>query len=184
MALDRAKLATNLSTIELERVDALFELVDVGAQSELADLGPWANEEDDGTEFYAEEAQELHQVTELFGQLAAVALYSVVEIRTKNALSWKATTSEMVGLFKFAELKKVFLKYAKTPLSTLPAYQSVDELRCISNCFKHAGRVSAELAAYPGWTKGAALGDVRSALKKLRPTIPRYLSALFIALGP
>jgi hypothetical protein len=176
--MDQAAAVNRLTELELEKVDSLIDLVDEAASSELDAL---AGETDDGLDDYAEEAHELGALEELFSQLSAVALYAVVEIRTKAALTSRATKGEIQGAFQLKKVKELFLKYTGRTLESLPEFPSIDELRCINNCFKHSGLVNSELARY-GWAVSEPLGDVRPAIKRLRPKVPGYIAALCAAL--
>lgn len=181
--IDRITIAIKLVGIDLERVDALSQLVETGSSAELEDLYNLAGDEDEGIEWYADEVNELNHLDILFGQLAAVALYSVVEIRIKAALGWKATPAELSNVFKFVKLKQLFQKYSHIELTELAEFAAIDELRCINNCFKHSGIVSEELSKFPGWMLGQPLGDVRAAIARIRPKVPIYLHEVIRALG-
>ena len=183
MTLDRMTKAIKLVEFELQRVDALSQLVEVGSSAEFDELYTLAGDEDDGIEWYAEEVHELDDLRVLFGQLAAVALYSVVEIRTKAALGWKETPAELSQVFKIAKLKQLFQKYSHIELTEMAEFAAIDELRCINNCFKHSGIVSQELSAFPGWILGQPLGNVRTAIARIRLKVPTYLDDVAHALN-
>jgi hypothetical protein len=179
-----AAMAARRSEVELQRVDALILLVSDGAEDELDDLRAMAGDEDEGMENYAEESYEVDAVSALFSQLSAVALYSVVEIRTKSALGTRLSADEIRAAYKFHQLKGLFRKATGRDLASMPEYASVDELRCLNNSYKHSGNVNEELAAFPGWQLDMPLGDVRPAIARLRPKMPLYLAAVTNALSP
>src|SRR5438132_12087637 len=104
MPLNYAAMAARRSEIELQRVDALILLVSDGAEDELDDLRAMASDEDEGMENYAEESYELGEVSALFSQLSAVALYSGVEIRTKSALGTRFSADQIRDAYIFPQL--------------------------------------------------------------------------------
>jgi hypothetical protein len=179
-----AAMATRRAEIELQRVDALTLLVGEGAEDELDDLRAMAGDEDEGMEDYAEESYELDAVSALFSQLSAVALYSVIEIRTKSALGTRYTADEIRTASNFHQLKRLFRKATGSDLASMPEYASIDELRCLNNSYKHSGTVNEELATFPGWQLNMPLGNVRSAIARLRPKVPLYLAGVANALSP
>jgi hypothetical protein len=179
-----AAMAARRSEVELQRVDALILLVSDGAEDESDDLRAMAGNEDEGMENYAEEAYELDAVNALFSQLSAVALYSVVEIRTRSALGTRFSADEIRAAYKFAQVKSLFRTATGRDLASMPEYTSVDELRCLSNSYKHSGNVNEELAAFSGWQLHMPLGDLRPAIARLRPKVPLYLAAVTNALSP
>ncbi len=170
-----------LMALELEMVDSLVALVTDAADSEIDQLG---SATDDGLDDFAEEAYELFDLRALFSQLSAVALYSVVEIRTKAALKGLATETELAGAFQIKTVHNLFRRYAHADMASLPHYIAIDELRCLNNSFKHNGFVNDQLAVYPGWTLHRPLGNIESAIRRIRPLVPAYLSAVVAALRP
>ena len=88
----------------------MSQFVEGGANAQRDELYALAGDEDEGIENFAEEAYVLESISVLFGQLAAVALYAVVEIRTKSALSWQATRVEIREVYRFAALKALFAR--------------------------------------------------------------------------
>jgi len=168
-----------LMALELEKVDSLAALVVDAAESELDHLG---SATDDGLDDFAEEAHELFELRALFSQLSAVALYSVVEIRTKAALKGLASEAELRDAFRIKAVHKLFQTYARAEVALLPHYSEIDELRCVSNSFKHNGFVNSELAAHSGWILDRPLGNIEAAIRRIRPLVPVYLSAVVAAL--
>ncbi len=183
MSLDRHALIDNAASTELARLDDLMLLVNQGVEDERDDLYAQGGDEDDGIEFYADEAHALTEVDSLFTQLAIVGLYAVVEIRTKSHLGAKATPKELANAFKFAQTKALFAKYARRPLTKMPHYAAIDELRCLNNAVKHNAFVGKELARFSGWSLGDRIGDVRPIFARIRPLVPQYLSAVGHAIG-
>ena len=178
MPLDRHALIGKLVDIELERIDDLTLLVSDGINEEMGELHALGGEEDEGIEFYADEAHQLSEVDALFTQLAVIGLYKIVEIRTKSHLAVKASAAELTSAFKFAQVKALFLKYSGVKLASLQHYGAIDELRCLNNAIKHNGVVGKELSAFQGWFLGQRIGDVRPAIARLRSAVAPYLIAL------
>ena len=183
MPLNIPVLILQLVDAELQRVDRLSEVVETSVNEELAELRALAGDEDEGIEFYADEAYELSDLSALFTQLSVIALYAVVEIRTKSLLARPAGSPAIRKMFKFAEMKGVFEKASGQRLERMPHYTAIDELRCLNNAIKHSGVVGAELASFPGWKRGDMIGDVRPAVTRIRPIIRPFLSAVAAALG-
>ena len=80
-------------------------------------------------------------------------------------------------------LKKYLKKQFGQSYSNVACHRSVDELREINNAVKHEGRVSKQLAKYPGWVRDKPLGDLNPAYGRLVPDVPRYLADLAKTLG-
>jgi hypothetical protein len=180
--MDRQAAISRLIDLELARVDTLISLVESAVAAEMEDLRDMAGDEDDGIESYADEAYELSDVGALFTQLSVIALYAVVEIRTKSLLAVKAAPADVHKAFKVKELKKLFKKHSGIALENVRDFATIDELRCLNNAIKHSGYVSDELGGFQGWTSGDRIGDVRPAVARIRPIVARYLADVAAAL--
>ena len=182
MAVDKKHVFTRLVQFDLERLDTLADLVSAGVDRGLDELRALGGDEDEGIEFYADEAGAISELSGVFSQLAAVGLYSVVELRTKSLLRHHLAEAEVQEAFRIKELKRFYRRVTGKTLASVPGFRAVDELRCLNNAVKHDGSVSATLAAFPNWTLGRQLGDVSGAFDRLRKEVPRYLEALAHAL--
>lgn len=182
MAMDRVAIASKAFSHQLERVDSLKNLVNDGINTEMEYLRKLGGNEDEGIEFYADEAYELTDVDKLFTQLTVVALYAALEISAKRVLAHKCSPAQLRGAFKWRELKSLFKQLAGSDLAALPHFADVDELRCLNNAIKHNGTVSAELAGFPGWTLDEQIGDVRPTVDRVRAALPTYFAAFAAAI--
>ncbi|MBB3277409.1 hypothetical protein [Pseudoxanthomonas sp. OG2] len=125
---------------------------------------------DDEVGFYEE-------LKPLASELSIVALYKRIEILTKRAVTTAHPSINPAQLFKFNQLKAALLATG-LDLQTVSNYVAADETRALNNCVKHSGKVSEELAAYPGWTLGEPLGDLERAYVRLAPLCLDYINDL------
>lgn len=165
--------------IEMERLAGLREQADDKYQQELDHLRAEGGDEDEGIEFYADEAAVLESIRTLADDLMVVGHYRIVELNTVKIVDWRlgVGSAKAAAAHKFPNLKKLLSSKVGVDISALPGYTAIDELRLINNAIKHDGSVSAELARY-GWPLGAPLGHLEAALNRLAPEVPRYLEAL------
>lgn len=117
-------------------------------------------------------AEELFELAE---ELAIVGAYRVFELNAKRVARWldKSYTN-----FNWPSFRDLLKTKARTKLSSLPSAASIDELRLLNNAIKHEGTVSAELARYPGWVKGARVHPLAPAFDRMTPAIPVFVEAL------
>jgi hypothetical protein len=117
------------------------------------------------------------QINPLTHELAIVALYKRIEILTKRAVITSFPSIDPKCFFMFEKVKKALLKH-RIDLQAIQNYTALDETRLINNSIKHSGTVSNELAAYPGWVLGSALGNLDSAFSRLSPLCLAYFNNL------
>lgn len=177
---DRLHALERVVTREIEILDGFRAQLEEQHQSELKKLEDVYGEEDDGIEFLADESYVLDEVLDLGGQLAIVALYRIVELKTSKMLGWKWTEVDIkkMNLYKADSLAKALRRELGIDIKALLGFAAVDELRLLNNAIKHQGRVSAQLAKYPGWVEGEPLRELGAAYTRLAPSVPGYLKAL------
>lgn len=165
---------------ELEILGSFRTQLEEQHQSELKELEEVYGEEDNGIEFLADESYVLDEVLDLGGQLAIVALYRIVELKSSKILGWRWSEEDIkkMNLYKADNLAKALRGELGIDIKALPGFAAVDELRLLNNAIKHQGRVSAQLAKYPGWVQGEPLREFGAAYTRLAPSVPDYLKAL------
>lgn len=123
-------------------------------------------------------AEEIHELSE---ELAVVAAYRVVELNAKRLAFWLDKTYQQ---FYWPSFSRLLVAKAKVGISALDGASSVDELRLLNNAIKHEGKVTEELAHYPGWTLGERVHPVGPAFERLSPAVPIFVEALARAILP
>jgi len=124
---------------------------------------------------FADEAYMLKEVLNLSEQLAVVALYRIVEIRTTTALSMFGNKAKQKKrIFKSNEITNVLKSDFGIKMSLLKHYNVIDELRLINNTIKHSGEVSKQLYKY-GWNQNDKLEISSTKLENFINKIPEYI---------
>lgn len=177
---DRLHALERVVARELEILEGFRIQLEEQHQSELKKLDEVYGEEDDGIEFLADESYMLDEVLDLGGQLAIVALYRIVELKSSKILGWRWSEKDIkdMNLYKADSLAKALRRELGIDIKALPGFAAVNELRLLNNAIKHQGRVSAQLAKYPGWVQGEPLRELGVACTRLTPSVPGYLKAL------
>ena len=167
---------------DVEQVAEYRRLFAEKHEDDLEALRERAGDEDDGVEFYADEAWLLDELLALATEMAVVALYRVVEVHTGRILRWrwKADDLKKEQTYRFDRLKKWVCRELGTDLTELPGYDAVNELRLANNAVKHAdGKASSALRGRKGWVKGEELVPrLDDLFERVAPHIPEYLRAL------
>lgn len=107
--------------------------------------------------------------------LVILALYKKVEINTVHLIS--VAKVKIKDPYKIDSLKNGLLN-AGIDIKILPGFDAVNETRLINNCIKHSGKVSPELAQYPGWVEGQQLSNLKDAYTRLHEDCLKYLKSL------
>jgi len=121
----------------------------------------------------------LREVNLLSSQLAVIALYRIVEIRTKSILKRHLNNSKDINsAFQFKNLLSLLKKEFGINLKNVKYYSQINELRCLNNSIKHQGTVSNELAKFKGWKLGDKIGDTLKNYNSFSKVVPLYLFSL------
>ncbi len=163
---------------ELNYLEDLRSTANHGYEEAVEELNALAGEEDEGIENYTNEMIDLSEIRELAQELWILALYRLVELRTKDALRWGLSEDTVKSAYRSDRLKKVLLDELGIDVTGVPGYVAVDELRLISNDLKHEGEVSAGLAAKYPWWKPGEFKQMDLAYDRLRSGVQKYLMAL------
>jgi len=148
-----------------------------------ASFKPNLNEksEEDNAPFLEEISDEdflSKRTTELACEMRLVAFHKTIEMAIKDMLGFCGLFSkeELKLIYKHKELKKLFKK-TLCDLEDLIGYSAYDELRCINNCIKNAGRVDKELAQFSGWKENKKLKPEKldDAYWRLKPDVDIFL---------
>ncbi len=183
-----------LKSIDLDEVENFvreFNSCIAGVQKRLRDetvtLGP-APDDNDEDKFWrqerlADDLFELEEILKLSWELAIVAVYKKIEIKSKRAIvvAYPDASTEEHKLFNIKKMKE-YLAAKGVLIETLPNYRAMDELRCLNNSIKHGGVVNNELAKYSGWTDGANLANIDQAYQRLAPLGLKYIQELIGAI--
>lgn len=114
--------------------------------------------------YFEDEFALAQSASELASLFAIVALYSQIEIRTKNMCEDSIPDVKSAALFKWKALKALLLKNG-IDLQKIVRYDEVNQLRCLNNAIKHGDSINAELAE-TGWgNRGAQLDADRCRLE-------------------
>lgn len=129
-------------------------------------------------EYLADELHELEGITDLADELAIVALYRVVELRTASILTHKFGPEVKKAASRIDGVRTLLRKEG-IDLDGTQHYRAINELRLLNNAVKHASRVSDELARqYPRWKKGNKLSELERSYDRLKKHVPAYLFRL------
>ena len=164
---------------EVQRVLEFANLYEEKQSEELSRLQRLAGEEDDGAEFYADEAWLLDQLlTDAWG-LATVSLYRVVELNTRKILSWRfGSGSPLSEIFRYDKLKLLLRRELDLDLDTVQGVDRVDLLRRANNAFKHTGKVDERLSVDLGAPAGSPLPRLDDVVRRSTSDVVDYLSSL------
>lgn len=187
MGVNIAAVIERLARFEIERVNALRNFAQRTHEDERNDLSQRAdglNPDDEYLDVLLDERQFLDEVRRLSDQLATVALYRVVELNTLKAARWRWKKKDAAGLYQIDRLRSKLRSELDVELTSLPGFSTIDELRCANNAVKHRGKVSKELAAFPGWIQGADLDGLDALNDRAVTSIPPYLRSLGEVLIP
>lgn len=172
-----------LGTLETAEIDRVLETLHKGISLEhnsLVDMrkeaqnsGLPSDQIDNIIEGLSDDIVDLEEMTTLGNELATLALYKKIERRIK------AIGNHYIKGFKSQKGSNVdYLIKILPTLSSVSYYAAYSELRCINNCIKHSGVVSAALAKFPGWTEGQALSGLGGAYDRLKPQVVKFIRAL------
>ena len=180
MVLDSRTLFTKAVRFQLERLDGLRDWQKWAHDEDLDHLRAMGGDEDEGIEFYADEAAVASDTRDLADELAVVGLYRVVEHNTAKLIDQRlgAGTAQARAIYKWNKLRRLLKRQLNVDHKKLPCHDAVNELRCVNNAVKHAGRVTKDLAAFGGWTRGDPLGALGPVYDRLVPHVIEYLEAL------
>lgn len=186
MPVDLRHIFKRVVYIELERLDGFWQQSNTQYSEEIDHLRELGGDEDEGLEFYADEAYVLDSIRTLVAELRVIGLYRVVELNAAKMIDSRfgSGVAQREQTHKFHRLRHFLRSEVGTDIAQLPDYPAVDELRCLNNAVKHAGVVSAELAKYSNWRKGEELDNLDSVLSRLQPSVPIFLAALADAVLP
>ena len=187
MGVNIAAVIERLARFEIERVNALREFAQRTHEEEVKELSERAeglNPDDEYLDVLVDEREFLNEIRRLSDQLATVALYRVVELNTVKAARWRWKGKDAEGLYQIGRLRSKLHSKLGVELSSLHGFSTIDELRCANNAVKHRGKVSKELAAFPGWVEGEDLDGLDALNDRAATSIPPYLRNLGEVLIP
>lgn len=179
------KVFERLCHFEIDLVTKFVEKVEEQYALDLQDIDKRARREgrakfdkpleyDEYLEFLAGEAQTLEQIRQLASHLAIVALYRIVELQTRKALSWRYDKKTVDKLRSAPAVQKRLMKDTVF-LDRLPGKDNVDELRALNNAIKHAAKVTSELAKFAGWKEGDELRNLNKNFRRSTKILPTYV---------
>ncbi len=165
---------------EVCEIDLFRDHVHSAAASERRSIDSRAETwPEEAQEFLADEVDMLKSIAGLADQLAIVALYRVVELKTGRILRHRLGAAVAGKTFSIDRVGDLLNKQLGIKIESVPHYRAIDELRLLNNCIKHEGRVSKQLAdRYSRWKQGAELSDLGAAYERLRPKVPAYVFRL------
>lgn len=184
------KIFESLSRIEIDYIDRFLEQIKNQNHSDSKKLKKSLNKakpekflSDNDYNSYVDslvdEFDILKEVNLLSSQLAIVALYRIVEIRTKSILKRHLKNSKDIkSVFLFDNLIKLLKKEFSIDLKKVDGFSKIDELRCLNNSIKHQGVVSDELSNFHGWKFGEKIGETSDSFNSLAKVVPSYLFSL------
>jgi|SRR5438034_5345081 len=188
MSLFQATTFQQIAEFGVHHVLGFLATYEENYESDLASLNKRAKTGDEDEDHLADEKYLLDQILALTLQLAAVALYRVVEINTNKILRWRwpAAYIKAQDLYKADRLRAALKRELGVDIKRLPGFVIIDELRCANNAVKHEGMVSQALASYPGWTVGEALDPdlLKPLLDRAQLVIPTFVYAFAEAVVP
>ena len=184
------KIFESLSRIEIDYIDKLLEQVDNQNHSDSKKLKKSLdkakpknfisdNDYNSYVDSLIDDFDILKEVNLLSSQLAIVALYRIVEIRTKSILKRHLNNSKDINsVFQFKNLIKLLKKEFGIELKNVNGFSTIDELRCLNNSIKHQGVVSIELSKFHGWKLNEKIGDTTVRYNSFSKVVPSYLFSL------
>lgn len=184
------KIFESLSRIEIDYIDKLLEQIENQNHSDsnklkksLDKAKPEKFLSDNDYNSYVDSLIDdfdiLKEVNLLSSQLAIVALYRIVEIRTKSILKRHLKNSrDIKAVFRIENLIKLLKKEFGIELNKVKGFSKIDELRCLNNSIKHQGVVSAELSNFNGWKLNEKIGDTTDNYNSFAKVVPSYLFSL------
>jgi hypothetical protein len=116
--------------------------------------------------YFEDEVALAESAVELASLFAIVALYSQIEMRTKQMCVASVPDAKPGALFRWKDLKELLLKNG-IDLQKLVRYDEVNRLRCLNNAIKHGDSINAELAE-TGWGDRGARLDANKCRLELR----------------
>jgi len=157
--------------IEHEEIDEFIDHLSASIKHTVSKLG---NEYDSLTPDHFVNPEEIEKSSKLLGdELAIIALYKSIEIKTKKIVHHKIPSSCSLNLSYFKQLHQ-----AVPTITTLPNYDALNELRLINNSIKHGGTVSEELSsAFPAWVQDENITGLDTVYNRLLPLVKIYFSA-------
>jgi hypothetical protein len=136
-------------------------------------------------ESHSEEIENIKELRDLVKELSALGIYMVLENLIKKAmrrvylnLDESQRNKKLHLIHKWEFLKKELKETCQLELSEVNEYSTIDELRCLNNVIKHAGRIVTEkLAAFPSWEAnlGFEVDTNRIKLDKFCKSIPLFI---------
>lgn len=184
------KIFESLSRIEIDYIDKLLEQVDNQNHSDSKKLKKSLdkakpknflsdNDYNSYVDSLIDDFDILKEVNLLSSQLAIVALYRIVEIRTKSILKRHLNNSKNINsVFQYKNLIKLLKKEFGIELKNIKGFSTIDELRCLNNSIKHQGVVSVELSKFHGWKLNEKIGDTTDSYNSFSKVVPSYLFCL------
>lgn len=184
------KIFESLSRIEIDYIDKLLEQIKNQNHSDSNKLKKSLdkakpnkflsdNDYNSYVDSLIDEFDILKEVNLLSSQLAIVALYRIVELRTKSILKRHLKNSKSIkAVFRFDNLIKLLKKEFGIDLHKVNGFSKIDELRCLNNSIKHQGIVSDELSKFQGWKLGEKIGETTESFISLSKIVPSYLFSL------
>lgn len=122
---------------------------------------------------------DLSEINKLAEQLVIVALYRLVELKTKSILHvFIKDTNKVYKSYRWDKLEKTIKNDFGFDLSNVSFFENIDELRLLNNSIKHKGTVIKDLEKYNGWTEGDEIKDLHHKINKFGKVIPKYFSDL------
>jgi len=170
--------------IEHEEIDEFIDHLSASIKHTVSKLGNeydsltpdhFVNpEEIDLYKDHLSDRMEIAKSSKLLGdELAIIALYKSIEIKTKKIVHHKIPSSCSLNLSYFKQLHQ-----AVPTITTLPNYDALNELRLINNSIKHGGTVSEELSsAFPAWVQDENITGLDTVYNRLLPLVKIYFSA-------
>lgn len=114
-------------------------------------------------------------------EVAVLALYKKVEVRSKKLVKTAFPETDEKRLFNFRRISEQ-LSALGIDVANLPEFETIDELRRVCNAIKHSGIVTDELAEYEGWIVGEPLPDLSEFYSRVEPSVPIYIEGLTLKL--
>lgn len=184
------KIFESLSRIEIDYIDKLLQQIENQNHSDSKKLKKSLdiakpknflsdNDYNSYVDSLIDDFDILKEVNLLSSQLAIVALYRIVEIRTKSILKRHLNNSKDINsLFQYKNLIKLLKNNFGIELKNVNGFSTIDELRCLNNSIKHQGVVSGELSKFHGWKLNKKIGDTTNSYNSFSKVVPSYLFSL------
>lgn len=120
----------------------------------------------------------LDEINTLSDQLSIVALYRVVELKTKMVLKCFCKDENKIDSLSIDKVKSILKKEFGIDIDQIQSFIHIDELRLLNNAIKHQNKVTSNLAKFNGWMEGEELKDLSKIFERISPEVPKYVADL------